>query len=76
MLQEIANQVPPFEKKEKKLHIFDARALKAAMGNTVMGAGHEGIVGGYKFCDFHFLNIGIYTPPSLPPPLSFPSPFP
>ena len=83
-LQEIANQgcIQDFnsskkkkklqkEKKlEKVLHIFDARPLKAAMGNTVMGAGYEGMTAGYSFCNLHFLNIGIFSSFSLlPPPL-------
>jgi hypothetical protein len=52
------------KEKEKKqdlpLRVFDARPLKAAMGNTVMGAGYEGMSAGYKFCQFEFLNIGNY----------------
>ena len=46
--------------KKRQLHVFDARPMKAAVGNTVMGAGYESDTTGYGFCYSHFLNIGNY----------------
>lgn len=43
---------------KRQLHVFDARPMKAAVGNTVMGAGYESDTTGYGFCHSHFLNIG------------------
>ena len=45
--------------KKRQLHVFDARPMKAAVGNTVMGAGYESDTTGYTFCNSYFLNIGL-----------------
>ena len=52
---------PELGRKERQIHIFDARPIKAAMGNTVMGAGYESDNTGYNFCEAHFLNIGMFS---------------
>jgi len=53
-----AGAVSANEQEENLLHVFDARPYAAAMGNVARGAGSESVGGGYKFCEFHFLNIG------------------
>ena len=62
VLSEIREQGSDTMLSSKKtiLHIFDARPMKAAVGNTVMGAGYESDATGYSFCRAHFLNIGMY----------------
>jgi hypothetical protein len=49
------------ETKKRQLFIFDARPMKAAVGNTVMGAGFESDDSGYGFCKSLFLNIGMFS---------------